>query len=289
MKLLSRYFGATYSLCVTQKPFDARFSTSAAIHAGSELIIVVGGDGTIQEAVNGFFSDGHPINPACELGIVSSGTGHGLAQSLGLPPTIEQQLDVICGGQSRALDVGRVTFSHENGETVERYFVNECQVGIGGAVVKRVQSRQKRVGGLLAFGSSALSMALRHREQPLVVTVDSALEIAAPLIGVVIANGAYTGGGMNLAPRARVDDGLLDILLIHEQSISQRLWNFPKIYFGRHVTSAKFSYYQGRQFTITSTESVLLEADGELLGLLPCTVDLVPAALQVRSFVFRED
>lgn len=284
LKALERRLGGNYSLCVTKEPLEAGVSARRAITEGSELIVTIGGDGTIQEAVNGFFSDGYLINPACQLGIINSGTGGGLAQSLGLPKTIEGQLEVICNGQSRPMDVGRVIFCHENGERMERFFVNECQAGIGGAVVKRVGSKQKWVGGRLAFGSGALKMALRHQAQPMTVVIDRAFEITEPLIGVVIANGAYTGGGMNLAPRASVDDGFLDILLIHEQSKSQRLWNFPKIYLGRHIPSPKFSYYQAKQITVTSSESVPLEADGELLGSLPCTVDVLPAALGVRSF-----
>lgn len=283
IKLLPRYLGTTYTLCITENPFHACSSTTAVIREGCDLVITIGGDGTIHEAVNGFFSEGRLINPACQLGIISSGTGGGFAQSLGLPRTTEEQLEVIRTGRTRAVDVGRVTFSSGTGKTVQRYFVNECEAGIGGAVVKDVQSRQKKLGGLIAFGWSTLIIGLRYREQHLSVKMDNASEVAEPLIGVVVANGAYMGGGMNLAPRARLDDGLLDVLLIHKQPISRRLWNFSRIYSGRHIRSRDFSYDQARQITISSSEPVLLEADGELLGSLPCTVDLLPAALHVCS------
>ncbi|MEE9502808.1 MAG: hypothetical protein V3V48_12090 [Candidatus Aminicenantaceae bacterium] len=90
-------------------------------------------------------------------------------------------------------------------------------------------------------------------------------------------------GGMNLTPDAEVDDGLFDILLMHEQSLPQRLWNFPKIYSGRHINSPKFSHCRGKSVHIASSEHVLFEADGELLGNLPCALEIVPSALQVRT------
>ncbi len=286
---LSRHLGTSYSLCVTREPSEACVSARSAIRDGCDLIIAVGGDGTVQEVVNGFFSHGHLVNPDCQLAIISSGTGRGLAQSLGLPRTLKEQLNVICNGHRCTLDVGRVTFAAENGETAERYFINECQVGIGAEVVKRVRSSQKRIGGLIAYGSIALLMAFRYRARCLAITLDNSVEVASSLIGAVIANGAYTGGGMNLAPGARLDDGFLDVVLIHEQSIIQRLGNFPKIYSGQHITSTKVAYYQARQITITSEEHVLLEADGELLGSVPCSVDVLPAAIQVRSLGSKRD
>lgn len=287
LKALERYLGKRYTLFITRKPLEASFSARRAINEGKELIITIGGDGTIQETVNGFFSNGYPINPSCELGIINCGTGSGFAQSLGLPQAISEQLEVISGGQTRLIDVGRAAFSNKNGSTSERYFVNECQAGIGGAVVKSVHSKHKRLGGRLAFGSIALSTALHYPNQLMTVVIDGNHKITQRFIGIVITNGNYMAGGMNLTPQAEVDDGLLDILLIHEQSILQRLWNFPKIYSGRHIASSKFSILRGKSISLNSSEKVMFEADGELLGILPCTVEIVPSSLRVR-FKFPE-
>jgi diacylglycerol kinase (ATP) len=283
LQVIERNVGKRYSLCVTQRPFEASFSARRAITRGSELIITIGGDGTIQETVNGFFSNGCPINPACQLGIIDSGTGSGFAQSMGLPLSINEQLEIIFRGQTRSIDIGKAVFSDKNGKPRQRYFVNESQAGIGGAVVKNVQSKHKKLGGLVSFGSSTLLMAFRHPNQFLTVVIDDIHKITEHFIGIVIANGKYMAGGMNLTPQAKVDDGWLDILLIHGQSIPQRLLNFPKIYSGRHIDSSKFSYYRGKRIALSSSEKVLFEADGELLGSLPCTVEIVPSVLKVRS------
>lgn len=287
LNALERKMGKGYSLYVTRNSLEASFSARKAINEGSELIIAIGGDGTIQETVNGFFSNGYPINPACQLGIINSGTGSGFAMSLGLPPTISEQLEIIFSGQKRFIDVGRVVFSNGNGRPREHFFVNESQAGIGGAVVKNVQSKHKMLGGLIAFGSIALSTAFRYPNQHITVVIDGTHKISKRLIGIVMANGNSMAGGMRLTPQAMLDDGLFDILLMHEQSIPQRLWNFPKIYSGGHITSSKFSCYRGKTITLTSSENVPFEADGELLGCLPCTVEIMPSALQVSSNISK--
>lgn len=283
MKALERSLGKNYSLCVTGRPLEATSSTRDAIRNGCELIVAVGGDGTIQEVVNGFFSEGQLLNPCCQLAIICSGTGRGFAQSLGLPTKLDDQFEIVTDGEARSVDVGKVSFHLADGKMGERFFVNECQVGIGGVVVKGVGTNHKRLGGLAGFGLVTLSTALHHRAQTLVVVIDNRLQIERPLLGVIIANGAYAGGGMCLAPHARVDDGLLDLVMIHDQSLIQRLKNFSRIYSGRHVESPLFNYHQGKRFKISSPEPALLEADGELLGSLPCTVEILPRALKIIS------
>jgi diacylglycerol kinase (ATP) len=282
LNALDRKLGSAYSLCVTGEPLEACFSARQAILDGSKLIVTVGGDGTIQETVNGFFSNGKVINPSCQLGIIDSGTGHGFAQSLGLPTGLEEQLEVIQRGQTQSIDLGKVVFSDEIGQPSEHYFINECQAGIGGEVVKRVQSKHKRLGGLIAFGAITLLTALRYPNQSMTVEIDGMTGITERFIGVVIGNGNYMAGGMNLIPHAKVDDGLFDILLMHEQSLPQRLWNFPKIYSGRHLASPKFTLHRGKKVTLSSSERVTFEADGEFLGSLPCSIEILPSALQVR-------
>ena len=290
LNALEKKIGKGYSLFVTRKPLEASFSAKKAIREGNELILAVGGDGTIQEVVNGFFSNGYPSNPACQLGIIDSGTGSGFAQSLGLPPTVDEQLELILSGETRFMDVGRAVYSDKSGRPKQRFFVNECQAGIGGEIVRNVSSKQKKLGGQLSFGLSTLSMAFRYTSPSMTVLIDRTRTVTERFISIVMANGNYMAGGMKLAPDAKADDGLFDILLIHEQSIPQRLWNFPKIYTGTHMDSPKFSYYRGKRIFLTSSEHVLFEADGEFLGWLPCMVEILPSVLPVRStFPKRED
>jgi YegS/Rv2252/BmrU family lipid kinase len=280
---IGRRLKRPYSLCVTKGPLEATSATSAAIQRGSELIIAVGGDGTIQEVINGFFLNGKMINPSCQLGIVCSGTAQDVAKSFAMPARLEDQIADVCGDESCEVDLGRVAYRQNDGHESERFFINECQQGIAAVVVERVQHQHKKLGGFLGFALAAVATAARHREQMMTVQVDDREPIRDFFLGVVSANGAFAGGGMKFAPRARVDDGLLDVVLIHKQWIPARLWNFPKIYVGKHVDLSWVSYFQARRILVSSDERVPVEADGELLGVAPCAIEVLPRVLRLKS------
>jgi diacylglycerol kinase family enzyme len=166
---------------------------------------------------------------------------------------------------------------------VERYFVNECQAGIGGAVVEKVQSGHKKLGGFLGFGLATLTTALSYPNRSIRFSLDDGPERSGTFIGIVAANGQAMAGGMRLAPRASVEDGELDIVFMHGQTLAERLRNFPKIYSGTHLESPKFGYLRGRSLSLASEDRVSFEADGEPFGHLPCRIEVVPAALEVRA------
>ena len=283
MAEMERRFGTNFIMHTTRLPLEATNITRKSIMAGAKLIIVVGGDGTVQEAVNGFFRDRKLINPECELGILNYGTGKGLLQTLNLPSSLEEKLDLIASSPGNPIDIGCITYYDEKGRKYERLFINECQVGIGGDVVTEVSMKHKYFGGTLAFGSVAIKQALFYKALNLTVEFDDKEVISRDLIGVVAGNGAFCAGGMRLTPDARPDDGQFDVLLIHDMNIFRRIWNFTKIYSGRHIKSEYFTLRRSKWLTIDSTEPVLIEADGELLGTVPCEISLLPAVLKVKS------
>ena len=266
----------------TAKPLDATQSTRAAIMQGAELIVVVGGDGTIHESVNGFADGGELINPSCQLGIISSGTAQDSARGFALPKGTLKQIEAVCGSCYRRVDIGRVAFIDNQGKASEQLFFNECQQGIAAVVVQRFQAHHKWMGGFLGFGITAVATAARHREQLMTVEIDGKHVATGHLLGVVVANGAYAGGGMHFAPKSKVDDGLFDVVLIHKQSIPSRLINFPRIYIGTHINLSWISYFQGRSVKVTSSEIVPIESDGEFLCHLPCSIDILPSALSLK-------
>ncbi len=285
LRAIERHISNAYRLHVTTGPLDATVLARSAVEEGAEHIIVVGGDGTIQETVNGILCDGHTHTPPCTLGIISSGTGQGFAQSLGLPSGFEDRVATACNGVPWAVDVGRISTNNNGRRRLISYFVNEAQLGLGASVVRTVQFRQKRLGGLLAFGWGTLVTALRENAHPFVISIDGGPESRESLIGLVIANGTYTGGGMNIAPDAVLDDGMMDILLMHDQSAWERIGNFAKVYSGRHTASDGFSCVQARTLTVGPASEILLAADGELLGSAPCEIDVLPRALVVKTTV----
>jgi diacylglycerol kinase (ATP) len=280
---IERHLGREFSLFVTKRPDEATSSAREASLRGTELIIVVGGDGTIQEVVNGLMEAGPPLNRRLQLGIINAGTGHGFAQSLGLPAGIDDQCAGIALGTVRRVDIGRAAYTNGRGRRVERYFVNECQAGIGGRVVEKVQAGYKKLGGFLGFGLATLTAALNYPNRSIRFSIDDGPENEGKFIGIVAANGNAMAGGMRLAPQATVEDGRLDILFMHGQTLPERLRNFPKIYSGTHLESPKFSCFRGQSISLASEESISFEADGEWLGYLPCRIEVLPAVLELRT------
>jgi diacylglycerol kinase (ATP) len=293
--------GQPFAFHVTARQGEATELARNAVAHGATMLIVCGGDGTVQEVVNGMLSAG--IGPVtCELGIVNCGTGRGLADSLDLPASLEEQLSLIHSGDVVPLDVGRARYVSANGGSGERFFVNECQLGIGGAVVARIEADRdhrgetasvqtagrglipyKRLGGTLAFGLVAVEELVRLRCPELTVQIDDDDPIKERFLGIIVGNGAKCGGGMRLTPNALPDDGLFDVVLVREMNVPRRLWAFPKIYKGRHTGVSGITSHRARRITVTGSDSAALEADGELLGASPCTIEVVPAALRVRA------
>jgi diacylglycerol kinase (ATP) len=266
----------------TTKPLEATDSTRSAITNGADLIVVVGGDGTIHEVVNGFVDGGKIINPACQLGIVSSGTAQDSARGFEIPKSTRDQIEAVCGPGKRLVDIGRASVVDVQGKVSEQLFFNECSQGISAVVVQRFQAHHKWMGGFLGFGITAVATAARLREQLITVEIDGRHVVTDLILGVVVANGAFAGGGMHFAPKSKVDDGLFDVVIIHKQSIPSRLINFPRIYFGTHVNLSWISYYQGQSIKVTSNESVPIEADGEFLGHVPCTISVLPSSIALK-------
>jgi diacylglycerol kinase (ATP) len=279
---LVRRFGKNHLFMETTRKGEAIIFAREAVERGAGLIIAVGGDGTINEVVNGLLLNRKPVNDQCELGILNCGSGSGLAQTFRLPDSITDQLDVICNSTAKPLDLGFVNYIDNDNIPCERLFVSECQIGLGGSVVSRVGIKLKHFGGKIAFGSVALSHLFHYKASQMTMILDGHPSQLKKLIGVTIGNGIYCAGGMRLTPDARTDDGLLDVLQIHEMSLLKRIMNFGKVYSGNHIHSNHFSINQAKEISIESEQPVWIETDGELLGKTPCRIGVMPGAIRVR-------
>jgi diacylglycerol kinase (ATP) len=279
---LKRRFGKNFLLMETSKQGDALNFAHEVAENGAGIIIAVGGDGTINEVVNGLLINRKPVNDQCELGILNCGSGSGLAQTLGLPGSISDQLELICNATAKPMDVGFITYHDKNNRPCERLFVSECQVGIGGSVVSRVGMKLKHFGGKIAFGSVALSHLIHYKASQMFTRYDQQSLESKRMIGITVGNGIYCAGGMRLTPNAHTDDGLLDVLQIHEMNLLKRFLNFGKVYSGSHIHSNYFSVCQAKEISIDSEHAVWIESDGELLGKTPCKIGILPGAIKVR-------
>ncbi len=268
----------------TEKPLQAIDLTREAIKSGSELIIGVGGDGTVNEIANGFFENRRIINPETTLGIVPSGTGCDLIKSLNIPSGLNDSMKLIAESGSSRIDVGRAAFTGPDGQSQERFFLNVADFGLGGEVVREVN--RKRLERKAASYFRCLYTAFIHyRHKRLHLRLDGQdLPDDEYMIGAV-ANGRVFGKGMRISPDARLDDGLLDVVLIKSMKMLEFLRNSLKVYRGTHLSHPKVSLHRCRQVQAVPVtgQEVLIELDGEQIGRLPAVFDLIPRYIQVKS------
>ncbi|HMQ70066.1 MAG TPA: diacylglycerol kinase family lipid kinase [Ignavibacteria bacterium] len=274
---LHNQLGNGFELSETRNKTDAHTIAKKAISSGCKIIIAVGGDGTVNQVVNGFFENGSPLNQNPRLGILSFGTGQGFAQSIGLPKDIISQIKIIRNDYTRSIDVGKISFV--NGQP-SMYFVNELQFGIGGTICKNITPVVKKLLGKSAFGFEAVKTLMRQRANQFTMKINGK-SITQNMIGVIIANGAYTGGGMRLTPDAIPDDGFFEVLLIKEMSLLKRLRSFTKIYSGKHLDMSGFQLFRTNELEFDNENFPDAEADGELISTKCISAEVIPSALKV--------
>jgi diacylglycerol kinase (ATP) len=271
----------------TEKPLQATEISRVAIKEGTELIVGVGGDGTMNEIANGFYENQKIINPVVSLGIVPSGTGCDFTKSLNIPHGFKNALKVITQAPSSLIDVGRAKFKSHSGKEEERFFVNVADFGIGGEVVKKVnQSRMRRKAS--SYLRCLISTFIAYKNKKLRIKIDDEeLPLDEYMIGA-ISNGRIFGKGMKIAPNAELDDGFFDIVLVKGMKMLEFFRNAWKIYTGTHLSHPKISLIRGRKieaFAEDDKSDVLIEIDGEQVGILPATFEIIPRNFLVKGYL----
>jgi diacylglycerol kinase (ATP) len=260
-----------------------------AIAEGATRLIAIGGDGTASETVNGYLGrDGAIVDGAPAFGFVPLGTGGDWCRSLGFDGTAGGALERIAVGATRRVDLGRIRFIADDGTPTTRLFTNIASFGLSGPVDRAVNrfKASRYLSGRAVFKIATLAALVRYRFQRVAIRVDGGPVIEARIAVVAIANGAYFGGGMWVAPPARLDDGLLDIIVVRGATKSKLARDMNRVYLGSHMQDEDTSHVVGASVTVepldeTDTGAVLLDIDGESPGRLPATFDLLPRAIEV--------
>lgn len=265
----------------TKQAKHATSITRHAIQQGYETIIAVGGDGTINEVVNGFFANKKQINPEASLGIISMGTGGDLVRTLKIPKSIENSATKIKTHKTRKCDLGLMKCLGLNGEPVTRYFINIADAGFGGTLTNLSNRSTKVFGATAAYLIALLKTLFVHETTPVEIKVDDSFSKEQIIRSVVIANGQYFGGGMWIAPKAKTDDGLFDISILGDLTRGEVLANIHKLYNGTMAEHEKVQTLQGRKVSLNSESEILIETDGELPGKLPASFEIMPSVLNV--------
>ncbi|AKF05580.1 diacylglycerol/lipid kinase family protein [Sandaracinus amylolyticus] len=284
--------GAKFEVARTAGPRHATEIVRDALGRGVRGIGVVGGDGTLNEAVNGFFDgDGRVIDPDAWIGPLSCGTGGDFRKTIGSP-------DVGAGGRGmdalasrfvaatpRPLDVGWLEMLDHDGAPARRAFLNIASFGVGGLVDRLVNETPKWMGGTPAFFLGTVRALARYRSQRVRVRLDDGAARETKIVNMAVANGRFFGGGMQIAPRAEIDDGLFDVVGL-EMDVSASFGLTSRIYRGRHLDRPGVSFERARRVRaepVSEGDHVLLDVDGEAPGRLPATFSVRASAIHLRG------
>jgi YegS/Rv2252/BmrU family lipid kinase len=283
-RVLRREIGA-FDTVFTEGPGHAPTLVRAALQNGCERLLVVGGDGTVGEAVNGFFDNGAPVSPDTALCVVPFGTGGDFRRTIGLPKSWSEAVRTVTDGKVRTIDMGVLEHQAHDGSTQKRVFANIASFGISGVVDRLVNQSSKRLGGRLSFMLGSLRATWQYTNQRVRITFDDDARDAVDMTinTVAVANGRYFGGGMCVAPQAEIDDGFFDVVAIGDVSRTKMIFSSHRIYRGTHLGMEEVSHRRARTVRAEpiGDERVELDVDGETPGILPATFRVLPRALKL--------
>lgn len=265
----------------TGTPMQATSMVRSALLQECDLILSVGGDGTHNEVINGFFVDGAPVNSEACLTVVSCGSGADFNRTLGITGEIATTVKTILSGRVRKVDVGRLDFVLPSGLPDQRLFLNIASLGLSARVNKNLGSQPRLLGGSVRFLLATVQALRQNRTETVNLEVDGDELSDQAITLVVAANGQFFGGGMRVAPRAQLDDGLLDLVVIGAVGLKDLIRWGPRFYLGRHLTHPRVHYLKAHTIRALGEASVLVEADGETLGSLPARFTLLHKALRL--------
>lgn len=254
----------------TTKPGSAARFARTAIRKGYDMIVAAGGDGTLNEVINGI---GEKLGEA-RVGLIPLGTGNDFARTIGMPTDLDAAIDVIRTGKTRAVDLVRVTSDEV------RYFVNVSAGGFSGLVDEKITPKMKKTWGPLAYLRSAAAALPDLRAYRTTLAFDNAESLQLDLYNVVVANGRFVAGGRLIAPEASIDDGLLDIILIQQRSAPELALLAAQVALGTHLSSNAIVFRRAAKLTVNSKPGMWFNVDGELVGNEPARFEILPRALR---------
>jgi YegS/Rv2252/BmrU family lipid kinase len=292
--------GVNYKSYFTNQKGDATVQTSVALKSGVKTIVVVGGDGTLSEAAQGFFEFNEDlkvlpatINPTATLAVLPAGTGDDFARGLRRKRAVlDEWIDTLVayvrapGGASEAVRQIDILYGRCDGLQTPFICLNASTMGIGGETASRVAAQgsfMRKFSGEFRCVFAAVGELAAWRERRVRVVVDERMVADGPMNLVGVANGLYAGGGMMFSPDARLDDGKLDVVTASGLSRANVVTELSRIHTGGHLNNPKVSLTQGSKVrieTLLLKDEMLIEADGNVRGVTPVEFQVMPRALK---------
>jgi diacylglycerol kinase (ATP) len=256
---------------VTRRRGDAERFARKAIREECKYLVTAGGDGTLNEVINGIATPQRVS--AVLVGIVPLGTGNDFARALGLPTTIDENIDILLASKTARIDLVRVRSDRT------RYFANVSAGGFSGIVDEKLTPKMKRTWGPLAYVRSAAAALSELHAYRARLLFDDEEELSVELYNVVIGNGRFVAGGLPIAPKADLRDGLLDVVLIPKRPAPEMALLAAEILLGKHLSSNAVIFRRAKKIAVRSRPGMCFNVDGELIGNAPAVFQVVPRAL----------
>jgi len=266
-------------VCFTDAPGRAIELTAHALRTGARTILAVGGDGTVNEVVNGIFASGAPTSEI-RLAVVPCGTSSDLCRSLAIPGDAVKAAELLRMGNFRKIDAMHVRYAATDGRMVSRYALNVVSFGMGGVVAART-NWTRFLGGRLSFLAAIGLTAFSYSSKTVSIRLDEGPPLETRITNVAVGNGRFHGAGMCVCPNAALDDGLLDVTVIGPLSMYELARDIGVLYNGRLCSHARVQSYRARRIEADSGHDVMIEIDGEPVGRLPVEISVIPEAIQI--------
>ena len=263
---------------LTSAAGDATAMARAAVAEGFETIVAAGGDGTLNEIINGIA----PHSTEVRVGLIPLGTGNDFARMLSLPSSVEECLDVVRARNTRVIDLVRVTSDEV------RYFVNVSAGGFSGIVNEQLTPELKQTWGPLAYLRGAAAALPELHAYRTTITLDDHDSLELDLYNIIVANGRFVAGGTPVAPEAEIDDGLLDVVLVPNRPGSEIAVMVAQMLVGAHLSSDAIVFRRAAKVGVESRPGMWFNVDGELVGNEPATFEIIPRALQFLVPVVKQ-
>lgn len=258
-----RQRGISWQAFWTEDAGHATVLAERACGQGYDAVVAVGGDGTLNEVVNGALGSDVPV------GLIPLGTGVDFSRTARLPRSPGEALDVILSGRVRRVDVGVVN---------NRYFCNVAGTGFDATVADRVNRSGLKRGGLIPYVQAIFQTLFTYKNASFKISLDDdTYEVTSLLMAV--ANGRYYGGGLMICPEAELADGCFDVCIVGDIGKISTLFLLPRVFSGGHKNHPQVTFVRARRVTVDGPAHLQVQADGELIGHLPATFEMKQAAL----------
>jgi len=282
-EIIKNYY-QEFKYIFTEKPKQATLIARELLKEGFDLIIGVGGDGTLNEITNGFFqyNSSKTINDEAALGIIPSGTGSDFIRFMKIPRDLNKSVELIKNSNIKKIDIGRIHFLGEDKKRSSQYFINVADFGLGAAVIKKMSAIPSIKRGPFSYYKGLLSTLKNYQSKHVKIIIDNSEEIEGKFTIGAVANGRIFGGGMVIAPAAEPDDGFLDLVLVGDMKKLEIVKNTPLLYKGTIGKNPKVTIKKVKKIKILSPEDVHIEYDGELGKTLPAEFEIIERKINLR-------